>query len=365
MMKEIVKKLKICFPHCWEDDTALIVLMASALDICFLLKPLNGSDGLAQMVFILAVLLISCVTQGYLYGMIASIASFFAVNYFFTFPYYTLNFSLIGYPLTFATFIIVSIVGSTMTNILKEGEKIRTQSEQDHLRANLLRALGHDLRTPLTSISGSASLLLEQGKKMSRQDQENLLQNVREEADWLMRMVENLLSITRFGGGAENLIKKPAAAEELLGEAIENFQKYYSSVEVNAHVPEDLLMVDVDAMLIEQVLFNLLQNAVIHGKAKRIDLKIQLKKKQVVFYVQDNGIGLPNERLEYLFEDKLADKMTDRKNGEQRHNLGIGLPICRAIIMAHGGQIGAYNSPNGGAVLWFALPAGRENNYND
>ena len=214
-------------------------------------------------------------------------------------------------------------------------------------------------------MAGLGSLRMGQRQKRRRQDPEDLLQNVREEADWLMRMVENLLSITRFGGGAENLIKKPAAAEELLGEAIENFQKYYSSVEVNAHVPEALLMVDVDAMLIEQVLFNLLQNAVIHGKAQKIDLKIQLEKKQVVFYVQDNGVGLSKEKLEYLFEDKLANKMTDRKNGEQRHNLGIGLPICRAIIMAHGGQIGAYNSLSGGAVFWFALPAGRENDYND
>lgn len=162
----------------------------------YLLQMADTSDGFASPVFVLAVLLISRLTTGYLYGLIAAVSGVVCVNFIFTYPYWAVNFTIAGYPLTFFTFLMVSVITCTLTTQARQQERLRSENEKEKMRANLLRSVSHDIRTPLTSIVGSTSAVLE-NPGLSVEERQELLEDARDEAQWLIRVVENLLSITR------------------------------------------------------------------------------------------------------------------------------------------------------------------------
>lgn len=170
--------------------------MLCAAELCILLQMADTSDGFASPVFVLAVLLISRLTTGYLYGLIAAVSGVVCVNFIFTYPYWAVNFTIAGYPLTFFTFLMVSVITCTLTTQARQQERLRSENEKEKMRANLLRSVSHDIRTPLTSIVGSTSAVLE-NPGLSIEERQELLEDARDEAQWLIRVVENLLSITR------------------------------------------------------------------------------------------------------------------------------------------------------------------------
>ena len=235
------------------------------------------------------------------------------------------------------------------------------EAERERLRANLLRAVGHDLRTPLTSIIGSAEAILSPGNCLSDEENRTLLRNVCSEAEWMIRMVENLLSITRVGGASYHLKKSPEMPEEVVGEVMEKFQKHFPNTTVEVEVPDVLLEVPMDAMLIEQVLYNLMENAVIHGMAEKIRIRVDAGKHWVRFSVSDNGAGIPQEKLEHLCGDYM--ELADTSSGDKKHNMGIGLIVCRDIIKVHGGNFEGRNQLEGGTEFWFTLPLKEERQY--
>ena len=285
----------------------------------------------------------------------------FAVNWAFTFPYFKMDFSLYGYPLTFMTMLTVGIATSMLTSRLREQERIRLISEKERMRANLLRAVSHDLRTPLTSISGSISAVLEDGKNLGADECVELLVDAKQDADWLYRMVENLLSITRISGEEMNNIhKEEEVLEEVFSEAVLNFKKRHPDITVSVTVPEALIFVPMDAMLIEQVLLNLMDNSVRHGiKTTLIKLSAVADTKHVNIMVSDNGCGINENILPRLFDDNTSlDDSPDKTRG-----MGIGLLVCRSIVQAHGGVINAWNLSSGGACFSFTLELGGENYY--
>ena len=167
-------------------------------------------DGFASPVYVLAVLLISRFTSGYLFGLIAAVLGVIGVNYVFTYPYMAFNFTISGYPLTMFTFLVVSLVTSTLTTKTKEQDRLRMENEKVKMRADLLRSVSHDIRTPLTSIMGATSAILE-NPALSPAEQQSLLVDVRDDAQWLIRVVENLLSITRIGNESAKITKEPEA----------------------------------------------------------------------------------------------------------------------------------------------------------
>ena len=169
--------------------------------------------GFAYSIFILTVLLISRFTTGYLFGTLAAVLSVVGTNYIFTYPYWAVNFTLSGYPLTFLTMLVVSLVTCTMTTKIKRQEDLRIEAAREKMRANLLRSVSHDIRTPLTSIIGSTSAMIE-NPDLPEEDRLLLLTDVRDDAQWLIRVVENLLSITRMGDTTTRLVKNPEPAEE-------------------------------------------------------------------------------------------------------------------------------------------------------
>lgn len=351
-MNQIQPKVRL-FSFSFRDFLIFAGIFACAVELCILLRMADSSDGFASPVFVLAVLLISRFTNGYLFGTLAAVLSVIGINYIFTYPYWEFNFTLAGYPLTFLTMFGVSIVTCTMTTKIKQQEKLRVEGEKEKMRANLLRSVSHDIRTPLTSIVGATSTLLET-EGLSREEQRELLEDARDEAQWLIRVVENLLSITRMGDARAQLSKSPEAAEEILGEAARKFRKRFPNIRVTVAVPDELLLVPMDAILIEQVLSNLLENAAVHGQtASCIQLNVQREEAYACFTVRDDGCGIPPKELPKLFDGTL--KRSETPSGDGKRNMGLGLSVCMAIVRAHGGTMQAKNLDHG-AEFSFRLP---------
>lgn len=335
--------------------------MATAGTVCLFFQRLRYSETYVPLIFVLAVLITSLLTEGYFYGVLAALTSVLAVNWIFTYPYMELNFTIYGYPLTFMTMLAVGVIVSTLTTRLKEQERIRSESQREKMRANLLRAVSHDLRTPLTSISGSLTAVLEGGENMSAEESRSLLRDAAEDAEWLCRMVENLLSVTRIDSDRPGFIRKtPEMPEEVIAETVEKFRKKAPGIEVNVSVPEKAFFVEMDAMLIEQVLMNLMDNSRVHGgNTDRISIKLDTVPGFARISLADNGRGIAPELLPMLFNGALPADSNDQSRG-----MGIGLSVCKTIIQAHGGEIHARNLPGGGAEFTFTLTM-EEASYGD
>ena len=313
-----------------------------------------GSEALGPMVFVLGVFLISVSTKGYLWGIVASLISTLAVNFAFTFPYFEFNFSIPVNLFSAVVMLVVAIVTGALTTKIKSVEKLRADSEREKMRANLLRAVSHDLRTPLTTIYGSTSMLLENFDRIPAGDRQDLLRGIRDDAQWLVGMVENLLSVTRLDGGELRLHKSDTVLEELIDEVLVKFRKRCPNQQVSVMIPEDFVSIPMDAVLIGQVLTNLLENAVIHAWGMTtLELEIRLEEHLARFTVRDDGCGIHPSRMDDLFTGYLGT--TERQGDSSRRNMGIGLSVCATIIKAHGGQITAHNRPGGGAEFTFTL----------
>ena len=281
------------------------------------------------------------------------------MNYAFTYPYFAFNFTITGYPLTFLTMFAVSLVVGMLTDRVKRQERVKAEAEKEKMKANLLRSVSHDLRTPLTSIIGSSSAVLENYDKFSDDVKKDLIGHVRDDAQWLVRLVENILSITRFNEGAVKIDKVPQAAEEIAAEAVSKFKKRFDTLPVRVSVPDELLMVPMDATLIEQVLINLMENAVLHAKgATEIELHVRREGGLARFSVLDNGAGIDPAVLPKLFEEMFPH--AGELRGDGRRSMGIGLSVCMSIVRAHGGTMKAENRATGGACVSFALPMEEE-----
>lgn len=338
----------------WQDSVVLIVTMAAVLDLSLLLRPIGANENHASLFYVLGVLIVSRFTTGYLYGILASFISVIVVNYAFIHPYYQFSTHMTGYPLTFLAMFSVSIVTSTLTSQIKQEEQIRIAAEQERLRANLLRAVGHDLRTPLASIIGSATVALENESTLSAEEKRQLLENVKSEAQWMLRMAENLLSITRVGGHAYRIQKSPEIPEEIIGEVVEKFQSRFPHILIEVEVPDCWLEVPMDAMLIEQVLWNLLENAAVHGSCTELRIQVERVDDWVRFAVSDNGSGISAARMNTLDADYM--EMASTSSADKKRNMGIGLLVCRDIIKVHGGVLSARNKADSGAEFEFTLP---------
>ena len=342
---------------CDAGITLGILLLASV--VCALLTHVGDSDSAVPMVFVLAVLLIARLTNGFLFSLLASIVSVIGVNYAFTYPYLEFNFTITGYPLTFVTMFAVSFVVGMLTERVKRQERIKAEAETEKMKANLLRSVSHDLRTPLTAIIGSSSAVLENYDKFSDEVKKDLISHVRDDAQWLVRLVENMLSITRFNEQTVQICKVPQAAEEIAAEAVGKFKKRFNAIPVRVSVPDELLMVPMDATLIEQVLINLMENAVLHAKgATEIELRVRREGGLARFSVLDNGAGIDSAVLPKLFEEMFPH--AGELRGDGRRSMGIGLSVCMSIVRAHGGTMKAENRATGGACVSFALPMEEE-----
>ncbi len=239
--------------------------------------------------------------------------------------------------------------------LLEHNQNLTLESEKEKMRSNLLRAISHDLRTPLTGMIGASSTYLDAKHFLDEEYKDQLIQGINNDANWLLNMVENLLSVTKIDQSRENavLAKQLEPLEEVVSEAFTRFQKRYPKSQVNVTVPDEFLMVPMDATLIEQVIINLLENAVVHGKGKKaIDFYVEKTKTTVIFHIRDYGRGIPEERLSIIFD---GYPITKNEHNDTHKGMGIGLSICKTIILAHHGEIEAKTYENGAEFL-FSLP---------
>lgn len=304
-------------------------------------------------IFAFAVFLISLLTDGYTYGIAAAFISIFTINYTFTDPYYGFDFTVPANILSAVIMLVISLSTSTLTTKLKQWQSLRAESEKERMRANLLRAVSHDLRTPLTTIYGASSAILDNYETLRDEQKIKLITGIKEDAQWLTRMVENLLSVTRIDSGMVKIHKTPTVLDELIDAVIVKFRKRYPDAPLEIVIPDSLVVIPMDAMLMEQVLINMLENAVQHAEGfTKLSLQVKIAGDFAIFTIADNGCGIPKERLANIFTE-YYDRQTHTDN---THGFsGIGLSVCATIVKAHGGAITAENALGGGAVFRFTL----------
>ncbi len=336
-----------------RDFLFSLLTLITIFFINLFLVELFGTKNMTAMIFVLGVFLVSWQTEGYFWGLAASLASVLAVNWAFTYPYYA--FDLIS-PECISAAVVMLIVATatgTLTTRLKQQEKLKAEAEKERMRGNLLRAVSHDLRTPLTSIYGACSVMIENYDDLDRQRHLKMLCDVRSDAQWLTRMVENLLSVTRVDASQMQLHKQSIVLDELIDALLVKFHKHYPQQNLHVSLPEEVVVIPMDPILIEQVLMNLLENAVFHAKGmKNLWLTVENRGSKALFRVYDDGCGIPPERMERLFTGLLDSSITADTS---RSSMGIGLSVCRSLIAAHGGDIKAKNRPEGGAEFRFFL----------
>lgn len=491
------------------DLIKMLTMLIGATVSSFILRAVGIGEQNIIMIFILSVLMVSRFTDGYLYGVLASVLSVLTFNFFFVEPYYTFNAIQVGYPITFLIMLIVALLTSTVmvrsktqarlavehehqTRVLYEINKqllmtressdvaeliveavrsllnrpvilylddpleqvreapaksaeisglnssdeqavahwsyvnrkeagfgtdtlmgsgglylpilshaeifgvigiwcqenrilnydehgllqmivsltamalercrlsqqqnaIMMENEKEQMRSNLLRAISHDLRTPLTAISGASSALLENRKKMNESTEILLLRDINEDAQWLIRMVENLLSVTKIKDASASIIKTSELAEEVIAEAVQRVKSRFRSAEINVSVPAEALFVRMDATLIEQVLINLLENALKYSQPQTpVTLEVRKEPDWVKFSVIDQEKD--SKRWDFSMNNNEKPTM------DANRGMGIGLSICQSIIKAHNGLIGAYKADEK-VVFYFQLPIDKGEKY--
>ena len=337
-----------------RDCLITVISLLCAFVLSLLFQYSFGVREHISTVFVFAVFLVSLLTEGYIYGVAAAFIGTVAVNYAFTFPYFTLNFTIQVNLISGIIMIAVAVLTGALTTKLKHHEATKAESEKERMRANLLRAISHDLRTPLTTIYGSSTTLLENRDMLTQEQKGRIITGIKEDSEWLIRMVENLLSVTRIDSGQVKIIKTPTVLEELIDSVMVKFKKRYPAQNIDIVLPDEMIIIPMDAMLIEQVVINILENAVQHAHGMtQLVLKVSALENHAVFEIIDDGCGIEPKKLETIFTGYNAS--SGEIADSQKKNAGIGLSVCATIVKAHGGHIEAENVKTGGTVFRFML----------
>lgn len=251
---------------------------------------------------------------------------------------------------------VVSQISGAMQRetLYRQQEESKLRIEKERLRNDLLRAISHDLRTPLTGIAGSASFIADSLRSLSEEQILSLVGNIRNDAQWLNNMVENLLNMTRISEGELVLKKQPEVVDDVVSEAYRRIERLKGGRDIAINMPDAVMEVPMDGRLIIQVLVNLLDNAVKYTpEHAHIDLRAYPESGYMVFEVSDDGKGIDPSILDKVFDNFVTAPAV---SGDAKRGMGIGLSICRSIVEAHGGVIVAMNNDRGGATFKFALP---------
>ena len=262
---------------------------------------------------------------------------------------------------SFENSIVLSLVGEcalALENLFnaKEKELAAVLAENEQLRANLLRAISHDLRTPLTAISGNASNLISNASSFDEQTKLSIYNDIYNDSMWLINLVENLLSITRLEEGRMNLNFTAELIDEVVAEAVKHVHMRQGGQKITVVHKDEFLLAKMDTRLIIQVIINILDNAIKYTpKDSMITITTEKQKDKAVISIADNGAGIPDELKERVFDmfytgaNKLADS---------RRSIGLGLALCKSIISVHGGEIFVKDNVPSGAIFTFTLPIG-------
>lgn len=261
----------------------------------------------------------------------------------------------------FENSVLLSILGEcalTLENSrnTKEKEAAKLQAENEKLRANLLRSISHDLRTPLTSISGNAGMLLSDLEKLDNDTIRQMCGDIYDDSAWLTNLVENLLAVTKIEEGRMKLQKQPHLVEEIVSEALQHISRKQTEHTVTVHHENELLLARCDARLIIQVIINLVDNAIKYTPAgSHITVTTKQNEQHTEISVADNGAGIPDSEKEKVFQMFYSGS---NPIADCRRSLGLGLSLCKSIITAHGGEISVTDNAPAGTIFTFTIPSG-------
>ncbi len=338
-----------------KDFIVSVSLYLISVVFCLVLRNFdpNNDTSYVSMIFLLDVFLTAMLTDGFFFSLTIAVFAVLSVDYIFTPPFWEVSFTLAGFPLTFLVMMTICVATGIVTSRAKKVSEMEREAEREKIHSNLLRAVSHDIRTPLTGIVGATNVLLEQDDTLTPQQRRELLKNANEEAQWLIHIVENLLSITRIGAGEDaQVTKTPEAAEEVIEGAVGKFRRRYPQIDVEVRLPEEFFLVPMDPLLIQQVITNLLENAAVHGvTTTRVAVSLEKRGKWARFTVCDNGRGIPEGRLHNLF-----DGTQSAQKGDSTRSMGIGLSVCKTVVAAHRGKIKGENIKGSGARFTVDLP---------
>lgn len=260
----------------------------------------------------------------------------------------------------FENSIVLSILGECALALenqknAKEKEEAVILAKNEQLRANLLRAISHDLRTPLTSISGNASNLLSNGVSFDEGTKKRIYQDIYDDAMWLINLVENLLSVTRLEEGRLNLNLAAELVDEVVKEALSHVNRLKSEHMITVENEEEFLLAKMDARLIVQVIINIVDNAIKYTPTGS-EIRIVTKKegKWAVISIADDGPGISDENKKHVFDMFFSGS---KKIADSRRSLGLGLALCKSIVNSHGGEISVGDRKPHGTIFTFTLPA--------
>ena len=235
-----------------------------------------------------------------------------------------------------------------------EREELRVAMEGEKLRSTLLRAIAHDLRSPLTSLSGAGEMLYENFEKLTVEEQKKLSKNISEEMIWLTNIVENILNTTRISESKLVLNREYEVVDDIVGEAVAHLKRLLNTRDFSVSLPSEVVEVYVDSRLILQVLINLLGNAIRHTPSNAsISVNVSVQGNEAQFIVSDTGNGISSHQRETLFQS-----FTRSKKGiaDGQRGMGLGLSICKAVVEAHGGKIWVEDHIPHGSEFIFTLP---------
>ena len=326
----------------WHNIVSTIIILAIATILAFSFFHITQSDPAnIALIYILALIIIARITTGYFFGIISAFFCVIFINWCFTYPYFKVSFAISGYPVTFVFLLTISMIVSTLTTRLKKQDKMIldreraiNEADKERIRANLLRAISHDLRTPLTSIIGSSDSFTENYAALSDQEKLDLVSSINEDSHWLLNMVENLLSITRIQGDTGRVRKEDELVEEVVSEAITRIKKRIPDIEIHVTAPDNILIIPMETN-------------------RPVELQISEESDTLTFHVIDYGKGIDEQTIPLILKGEYhVPKTSDTHRG-----MGIGLSICNTIVQAHGGQISAHNHAHGAEFL-FTLPKG-------
>ena len=244
---------------------------------------------------------------------------------------------------------------------MRAKQRAEAQADQEALRANLLRAISHDLRTPLTSISGNANILMESADQLEPEKRQGLFTAIYDDAMWLIDLVENLLAITRIEDNRLSLNMEPELIEDIFTEALSHLDRNAGRHHISTRLSDDMLMADMDARLMVQVVINIVNNAVKYTpEGSHITLSAGKAGPSAVIEIADDGPGIPDRAKERLFDMFYT---ANNERGDGRRGLGLGLALCRSIVTAHGGTIEALDNRPHGTIFRFTLRASEVQPY--
>lgn len=336
------------------------VCMTLVLCVSCLYSRLAGQDTTnITLLFIFGLIVVSFNTVKYVYGLLCSLLAVLWLGLTQDIPRESLMVTLLGMACITVFISTLTAHLKAQSGVIAEREKQLAEAEMEKNRANLLRAISHDLRTPLSGILGNSLIFLENQSLISEPEKTQIVTNIRESSEWLISMVENLLTITRIRQDGPTINTSDEIVEEVISEALQKMEKRHPGCRIHVKVPDEILILPMDVVLIEQVILNLLENAVLHsGSSEPVYMIVEAEKDQVSFTIRDYGTGIPENMLNNLFEGTYysAVHAPDAQKG-----MGIGLVICKTIINAHQGTIMGRNHEHGAEFI-FTLPKRREEN---